>query len=147
MVSADPASASTTMRPRFLGTRQHARVVGGSGSTQRYRAAKSRARTGGKDILRIDLASVVSKYVAQTERNIRRLLDDAQRSNAILYFDEVDNLFEHSNEDGAKRASAAKSYLFASARRRRLTLITGNEGRPRPKTATLTSSSDSAEIS
>jgi hypothetical protein len=131
MVSADSASASTTMRPRFLGTRQHARIVGGSGSTQRYRAAKGRARAGGKDILRIDLASVMSKYVGQTERNIRRLLDEARRANAILYFDEADNLFEHSNEDGAKRASAAKSYLLTAARRRQLTLITGNEARAR----------------
>jgi hypothetical protein len=119
------------MRPRFLGTRQHARVVGGSGSTQRYRAAKGRARAGGKDIVRIELASVMSKYIGQTERNIRRLLDEAQRTNAILYFDEADNLFERSDEDAAKRASAAKSYLLTSARRRRLTLITGNERRAR----------------
>jgi hypothetical protein len=139
MVSADSASASMTMRPRFLGTRQHARIVGGSGSTQRYRAAKGRARAGGKDILRIELASVMSKYVGQTERNIRRLLDEAQRANAILYFDEADNLFERSNEDRANRAAAAKSYLLTTARRRHLTLVTGNEARARSTPSTKVS--------
>jgi ATP-dependent 26S proteasome regulatory subunit len=115
------------MRPRFLGTRHHARVVGGSGSTQRYRAAKGRARAGGKDIYRIGLSSVISKYIGQTERNIRRLLDEAQRANAVLYFDEADNLFEASTEDGAHRASAAKSYLISTARRRQMTFITGKQ--------------------
>jgi hypothetical protein len=117
------------MRPRFLGTRRHARIVGGSGSTQRYRAAKGRARAGGKDIFRIDLASVISKHIGQTERNIRRLLDEAQRANAVLYFDEADNIFERSAEAGAHRASAAKSYLVNTARRRQMTLITGKQAR------------------
>jgi SpoVK/Ycf46/Vps4 family AAA+-type ATPase len=115
------------MRPRFLGTRRYARIVGGSGSTQRYRAAKGRARSSGKDIYRIDLSSVISKHIGQTERNIRRLLDAAQRANAVLYFDEADNVFERPPEEGAKRASAAKNYLLTAARRRQMTLITGRQ--------------------
>jgi len=119
------------MRPRFLGTRQHSRIVGGSGSTQRYRAAKSRARGLGKTVLRIDLASVINKYTGQTERNIRRLLDEAERANAVLYFDEADNLFEASPAPDAKRASAARKYLVNAARRRRLSVVTGTQSRPR----------------
>jgi ATP-dependent Clp protease ATP-binding subunit ClpA len=118
------------MRPRFLGTRQHPRIIGGSGATQRYRAARGRARIAGKGVIRIDLASIVSKYIGQTERNLDRLLDEAQQANAVLYFDEADHLFGDEQDEHARaRLAAAKQYLRAGARRRRLSFVTG---KPRP---------------
>jgi hypothetical protein len=45
------------------------------------------------DLFRIDLAGVVSKYIGETEKNLRRLFDAAERSGAILFFDEADALF------------------------------------------------------
>ena len=45
------------------------------------------------DLYRIDLAGVVSKYVGETEKNLRRVFDAAERSGAILFFDEADALF------------------------------------------------------
>jgi SpoVK/Ycf46/Vps4 family AAA+-type ATPase len=45
------------------------------------------------DLYRIDLAGVVSKYVGETEKNLRRVFAAAERSGAILFFDEADALF------------------------------------------------------
>ncbi len=44
-------------------------------------------------LYRIDLSSVVNKYIGETEKNIRRVFDAAERSGAILFFDEADALF------------------------------------------------------
>jgi Winged helix domain, variant/ATPase family associated with various cellular activities (AAA) len=50
------------------------------------------------DLYRIDLAGVVSKYVGETEKNLRRVFDAAERSGAILFFDEADALFGKRSE-------------------------------------------------
>jgi SpoVK/Ycf46/Vps4 family AAA+-type ATPase len=45
------------------------------------------------DLYRIDLSSVVSKYIGETEKNLRRVFDAAEDGGAILLFDEADALF------------------------------------------------------
>ena len=45
------------------------------------------------DIYRIDLSGVVSKYIGQTEKNLKSIFDAAERSDVILFFDEADALF------------------------------------------------------
>jgi hypothetical protein len=50
------------------------------------------------DLYRIDLAGVVSKYIGQTEKNLRNVFDAAERSGAILFFDEADALFGKRSE-------------------------------------------------
>lgn len=45
------------------------------------------------DLYRIDLAGVVSKYIGETEKNLRNVFDAAEQSGAILFFDEADALF------------------------------------------------------
>ena len=45
------------------------------------------------DLYRIDLAGVVSKYIGETEKNLRRVFDAAEQAGAILFFDEADALF------------------------------------------------------
>jgi hypothetical protein len=45
------------------------------------------------DLYRIDLAGVVSKYIGETEKNLRNIFDAAEQSGAILFFDEADALF------------------------------------------------------
>lgn len=47
----------------------------------------------GKDLFRIDLSRVVSKYIGETEQNLSRLFDRAENKNWILFFDEADALF------------------------------------------------------
>jgi SpoVK/Ycf46/Vps4 family AAA+-type ATPase len=50
------------------------------------------------DLYRIDLSSVVSKYIGETEKNLRRLFDAAENGGAILFFDEADALFGKRSE-------------------------------------------------
>jgi hypothetical protein len=47
----------------------------------------------GLDVYRVDLSLVVSKYIGETEKNLARVFDQAQRQNWILFFDEADALF------------------------------------------------------
>ena len=50
------------------------------------------------DLYKIDLASVVSKYIGETEKNLERIFSEASRSNAILFFDEADAIFGKRSE-------------------------------------------------
>ena len=50
------------------------------------------------DLYKLDLSSVVSKYVGETERNLDRIFDEAETSNSILFFDEADALFGKRSE-------------------------------------------------
>ena len=50
------------------------------------------------DLYRIDLSAVVSKYIGETEKNLRRLFDAAEEGGAILFFDEADALFGKRSE-------------------------------------------------
>ena len=56
-------------------------------------AAEVLASDLGLDLYRIDLSGVVSKYIGETEKNLRRIFDAAEASGAILFFDEADALF------------------------------------------------------
>ncbi len=47
----------------------------------------------GRDVYKIDLSLVVSKYIGETEKNLARVFDQAQHKGAILFFDEADALF------------------------------------------------------
>lgn len=51
------------------------------------------ATAAGADLQRIDLRHVVSKFIGETEKNLARLLDVAERQNQVLLFDETDALF------------------------------------------------------
>ena len=64
--------------------------VSGTGKTM---AAEVLARHLRLDLYRVDLAGVVSKYIGETEKNLKKIFDAAERSGAILFFDEADALF------------------------------------------------------
>jgi AAA+ superfamily predicted ATPase len=51
------------------------------------------ARELGLDLYRVDLASLVSKWIGETEKNLARLFDAADDAQAVLLFDEADALF------------------------------------------------------
>ncbi|HKJ66427.1 MAG TPA: AAA family ATPase [bacterium] len=52
----------------------------------------------GLDFYKIDLSTVVSKYIGETEKNLSRIFREAEDSNAILFFDEADALFGKRSE-------------------------------------------------
>ena len=47
----------------------------------------------GRDVYRIDLSLVISKYIGETEKNLSKLFDRAENKDWILFFDEADALF------------------------------------------------------
>jgi len=51
------------------------------------------ARTLGRQAYRIDLSKIASKWVGETEKNLARVFDEAERAQIILLFDEADSLF------------------------------------------------------
>jgi hypothetical protein len=86
--------------------------VSGTGKTM---AAEVLARELDLDLYRIDLSSVVSKYIGETEKNLRRVFDAAEAGGAILLFDEADALFGKRSEvkDSHDRyANIEVSYLL-----------------------------------
>ncbi len=50
------------------------------------------------ELFRVDLSRVVSKWIGETEKNLARVFDEAQRSNAVVLFDEADSLFAKRTE-------------------------------------------------
>ncbi|MFK7785627.1 MAG: ATP-binding protein [Crocinitomicaceae bacterium] len=68
-----------------------------------------------RDVYRIDLSMVVSKYIGQTEKNLGRLFDKAENKDWILFFDEADAIFgKRTNVRDAhdKYANQEVSYLL-----------------------------------
>lgn len=70
----------------------------GSSGTGKTMAAEVLASELSLDLYRIDLSQVVSKYIGETEKNIRRVFDAADEGGAILLFDEADALFGKRSE-------------------------------------------------
>jgi hypothetical protein len=70
-----------------------AALFSGASGTGKTLAAEVLASELNLDLYRIDLASVVSKYIGETEKNLRRVFDAAEDSATILLFDEADALF------------------------------------------------------
>jgi SpoVK/Ycf46/Vps4 family AAA+-type ATPase len=52
----------------------------------------------GLDLYKIELSTIVSKYIGETEKNLEKIFQEAQSSNAILFFDEADAIFGKRSE-------------------------------------------------
>jgi hypothetical protein len=81
------ASASTRYRP---GVRV---LFSGPSGTGKTLAASWVATELGLPMYRVDVASVVSKYIGETEKNLAQLLAKAEHAEVVLLFDEADSLF------------------------------------------------------
>jgi SpoVK/Ycf46/Vps4 family AAA+-type ATPase len=90
-------------------------LFAGPPGTGKTMAAEVIASELGLDLYKIDLSTVISKYIGETEKNLERIFDEAQSSNAILFFDEADALFGKRSEvkDAHDRyANIETSYLL-----------------------------------
>jgi DNA polymerase III delta prime subunit len=72
-------------------------LFSGTSGTGKTMAAEIIARDLGINLYRIDLAGLVSKYIGETEKNIKKIFDNAQ-GNVLLFFDEADALFGRRTE-------------------------------------------------
>lgn len=78
----DMARASAGITALFVGSNAAA-----------MKAAEVLANELGRDLYRVELGRVVSKYIGETEKNLERVFDAAERGGWVLYFDEADALF------------------------------------------------------
>ncbi|WP_437569812.1 AAA family ATPase [Sorangium sp. So ce542] len=84
-------------RKLSYGTGVSALFTGPSGAGKTM-AAEVIARELDLDLFKIDLSQVVSKYIGETEKNLEKIFLAAERTNAILFFDEADALFGKRSE-------------------------------------------------
>jgi AAA+ superfamily predicted ATPase len=73
-------------------------LFAGDSGTGKTMSAQVLAAELGLEMFRVDLATVVSKYIGETEKNLDRIFGAAEGSNAILFFDEADALFGKRSE-------------------------------------------------
>jgi len=69
----------------------------------------------GLEVYRIDLSSLVSKYIGETEKNLARIFDLAEKNRWILFFDEADAIFgkrTHTNSANDRFANQEVAYLL-----------------------------------
>lgn len=129
-----PAAQMSTLQTISLQVRHRARVCddwgfgeksnrglglsvlfAGPSGTGKTLAAEILANELELDLFRIDLSAVVSKYIGETEKNLRRVFDAAEEGGAVLLFDEADALFGKRSEvkDSHDRyANVEVSYLL-----------------------------------
>jgi hypothetical protein len=87
----------------------------GASGTGKTMAAEVIAGELGRELYRVDLARVVSKYVGETEKNLRDIFHEAERASCVVLFDEADALFGRRTEvrDSHDRyANIEVSYLL-----------------------------------
>jgi SpoVK/Ycf46/Vps4 family AAA+-type ATPase len=90
-------------------------LFAGDSGTGKTMAAEVLAGELNLDLYRIDLSAVVSKYIGETEKNLRRVFDTAEGGGAILLFDEADALFGKRSEvkdSHDRHANIEVSYLL-----------------------------------
>jgi hypothetical protein len=108
-------------------------LFAGPSGTGKTMAAEVLARELRLDLFRIDLSAVVSKYIGETEKNLRRVFAAAERGGAVLLFDEADALFGRRTEvkDSHDRfANIEISYLLQRMEAYRgLAILTTNQRR------------------
>ncbi|PWW11462.1 ATP-binding protein [Mangrovibacter plantisponsor] len=69
----------------------------------------------GREVYRVDLSMVVSKYIGETEKNLSRVFDAASYKEWILFFDEGDALFGKRSEVSSsndRHANQLTGYLL-----------------------------------
>jgi hypothetical protein len=73
-------------------------IFSGAPGTGKTMSAEVLSGDLGLDLYQIDLSTVVSKYIGETEKNLSRIFREAQSANCILLFDEADALFGKRSE-------------------------------------------------
>ncbi len=90
-------------------------LFAGASGTGKTMAAEVVAGQLRLDLYRVDLSAVVSKYIGETEKNLRRIFDAAEAGGAVLLFDEADALFGKRSEvkdSHDRHANIEVSYLL-----------------------------------
>lgn len=100
------------LRPRGYGLKA---LFSGSPGTGKTMCAEVIAGALGYDLFKVDLSSVVSKWVGETEKNLRQIFDAAEGGTTVLLFDEGDALFGSRGDNKSaqdKYANQEVAYLL-----------------------------------
>lgn len=103
------------LRDRARATRGVRLLFSGPPGTGKSLAAEVIATAAATDLLVVDVSQIVSKWLGETEKNVSAVIDAAERTQAVLFFDEADNLFAKRTEisDAHDRyANLETSYLL-----------------------------------
>jgi SpoVK/Ycf46/Vps4 family AAA+-type ATPase len=73
-------------------------LFAGDSGTGKTMAAEIIATDLGLELYKVDLSTLVSKYIGETEKNLDRIFTAAREANAILFFDEADAIFGKRSE-------------------------------------------------
>jgi len=112
--------------------RKGAVLLTGPSGTGKTLAAEGLAATIGRDLMRVDLRRVVSRFIGETEKNLSRVFAGAETSGAVLFFDEADALFGKRSEvkDSHDRyANIETGYLLQKIESHRGLVILASNGR------------------
>lgn len=115
-------------------------VLHGSSALRRRKSAERLAESLRVELFRVDVSAVVSKYIAETEKNLNDVFDKAETSGSILFFDEADALFGDRNivKDAHDRfANAVTDYLLQRIERHHGIVILTTNGKRRIEQAFL----------
>jgi SpoVK/Ycf46/Vps4 family AAA+-type ATPase len=103
------------LRDRARATRGVRLLFSGPPGTGKSMAAEVIATAAATDLLVVDVSQIVSKWLGETEKNVSAVIDAAERTQAVVFFDEADNLFAKRTEisDAHDRyANLETSYLL-----------------------------------
>ena len=87
----------------------------GSPGTGKTMAAQVVAKALHINMYKVDLSQITSKYIGETEKNLKKLFDEAKKSNSLLFFDEADTIFGKRTEvkdSHDKHANMDAAYLL-----------------------------------
>ncbi|OCQ52488.1 ATP-dependent zinc metalloprotease FtsH 3 [Photorhabdus australis subsp. thailandensis] len=87
----------------------------GDSGTGKTMAAEVIADHIGVDLIKVDLSTVVNKYIGETEKNLSRIFDLAEQDAGVLFFDEADALFgkrSETKDSHDRHANIEVSYLL-----------------------------------
>lgn len=90
-------------------------LFAGPSGTGKTLAAEIIAGEVGLDLYKIDISGIVSKYIGETEKNLKKIFGEAEIGNAILFFDEADALFgkrSEVNDSHDRYANIEVNYLL-----------------------------------
>lgn len=90
-------------------------LFSGASGTGKTLTATLLGQRAGREVYRLDLSMIVSKYIGETEKNLERIFDRAESKDWILFFDEADALFgKRSNVSDShdRHANQEVSYLL-----------------------------------
>ena len=97
-LSEDKLSQIKSVASQFQLNVGHVVLVVGASASQQSLTSSLLGKYTHRDVYRVDLSRVVSKYIGETEKNLNQVIEVAEKKDFVLLFDEADALFARRTE-------------------------------------------------